>query len=178
MALDAADVVLMRSSLRDVAAAIRLSRRTLRNIHQNLFWAFFYNTIAIPVATGAFISAFGWELSPMLGAAAMSLSSVCVVTNALRLNFGNPYDSRRDKPRRLPKNSTKGETTMTKTMHIEGMMCPHCQRHATEALNALDGVTATVDLAAGTATVEGEHLDDAVLTKAIVDAGYQVTSIE
>ena len=178
VALDAADVVLMRSSLRDVAAAIRLSRRTLRNIHQNLFWAFFYNAIAIPVAAGAFISAFGWELSPMLGAAAMSLSSVCVVANALRLNFGNPYDSRRDKPRHLPKNSTKGEATMTKTMHIEGMMCPHCQRHATEALNALDGVTATVDLAAGTATVTGEHLDDAMLTKAIVDAGYQVTSIE
>ena len=179
IALDAADVVLMKSSLRDVAAAIRLSRRCLRNIHQNLFWAFFYNTIAIPVAAGAFITAFGWTLSPMLGAAAMSLSSVCVVTNALRLNFGDPYNAKHDKPRRVRQSPTKGGTTaMTKTMHIEGMMCPHCQRHATEALNALPGVTATVDLASGTATVTGEQLDDAVLTKAIVDAGYTVTSIE
>ena len=179
IALDAADVVLMKSSLRDVAAAIRLSRRCLRNIHQNLFWAFFYNTIAIPVAAGAFITAFGWTLSPMLGAAAMSLSSVCVVTNALRLNFGDPYNAKHDKPRRVRQSPAKGGTTaMTKTMHIEGMMCPHCQRHATEALNALPGVTATVDLASGTATVTGEQLDDAVLTKAIVDAGYTVTSIE
>ncbi|MBP3937259.1 MAG: heavy metal translocating P-type ATPase [Clostridia bacterium] len=179
VAIDAADVVLMHSSLRDVAAAVRLSRRTIRNIHQNLFWAFFYNVIAIPLAAGAWIPLTGWTLSPMIGAAAMSLSSFCVVINALRLNFGDPHNSRRDRPRKgLAKPKKGGPAVMTKTLHIEGMMCMHCRRHAEEALNALEGVTATVDLESKTATVTGEALDNAALTKAIADAGYQVTSIE
>ena len=180
VAIDAADVVLTRSSLRDAAAAVRLSRRTLRNIHQNLFWAFFYNVIAIPLAAGVWIPLTGWTLSPMIGAAAMSLSSFCVVTNALRLNFGDPHNPRRDRPRRAIRSSAKkgGQTVMTKTLHIEGMMCMHCRRHAEEALNALEGVTATVDLESKTATVTGAQLDDAALTAAIVAAGYQVTSIE
>src|SRR5699024_7935025 len=125
IAIDAADVVLMKSRLTDVPAAIRLSRATLRNIHENLFWAFFYNVIGIPLAAGVWIPLFGWQLNPMFGAAAMSLSSVCVVSNALRLNWFKMYDASRDK--KIKSKKKEEETTMTKTMKIEGMMCGHCE---------------------------------------------------
>ena len=188
VALDAADVVLMKSSLMDVAAAIRLSRQTLKNIHENLFWAFFYNTIGIPLAAGVLYPAFGITLSPMIAAAAMSLSSFCVVMNALRLNLFDPYNPKHDAaqaakrpPVHLPEPETKPEKEellMTKTMTIEGMMCMHCQGRVEKALNALDGVTATVDLEAKTATVTcPADTDDAVLKKAVTDAGYEVVSI-
>lgn len=159
IAIDAADVVLMHGSLRDVAAAIRLSRAVLRNIHQNLFWAFFYNALLIPVAAGAYYKAFGIALNPMLGAAAMSLSSFCVVMNALRLNGA--------------KIKTK-EKTMTRTLKVDGMMCAHCEAHVKKALEAVGGVaSATADHTSGTATVTltGAVADDA-LAKAIADAGY------
>lgn len=188
VALDAADVVLMKSSLMDVAAAIRLSRQTLKNIHENLFWAFFYNTIGIPLAAGVLYPAFGITLNPMIAAAAMSLSSFCVVTNALRLNLFDPYNSKHDAaqaakrpPVQLPEpeiKTEKEELLMTKTMTIEGMMCMHCQGRVEKALNALDGVTATVNLEAKTATVTcPAGTDDAALTKAVTDAGYEVISI-
>lgn len=188
VALDAADVVLMKSSLMDVAAAIRLSRQTLKNIHENLFWAFIYNIIGIPLAAGVLYPAFGITLNPMIAAAAMSLSSFCVVTNALRLNLFDPYNAKRDAaqaakrpPVTLPEpeiRTEKEELLMTKTMTIEGMMCMHCQGRVEKALNALDGVTATVNLEAKTATVTcAEGTDDAALTKAVTDAGYEVVSI-
>lgn len=188
VALDAADVVLMKSSLMDVAAAIRLSRQTLKNIHENLFWAFFYNTIGIPLAAGVLYPAFGITLNPMIAAAAMSLSSFCVVTNALRLNLFDPYNSKHDAaqaakrpPVSLPEpeiKTEKEELLMTKTMTIEGMMCMHCQGRVEKALNALDGVTATVNLEAKTAAITcPEGTDDAVLTKAVTDAGYEVVSV-
>ena len=162
IAVDAADVVLMHGSLLDVAAAIRLSRATLRNIHENLFWAFFYNAVCIPVAAGAFVR-FGLTLNPMLGAAAMSLSSFCVVTNALRLNLFNPHDASGDKPGRnhrdmeiKTENTVKEENSMTTTLKIEGMMCPHCEARVKKALEALDGVeSALVSHEAGTAVVTG-----------------------
>ena len=188
VALDAADVVLMKNSLMDVAAAIRLSRQTLKNIHENLFWAFFYNTIGIPLAAGVLYPAFGITLNPMLAAAAMSLSSFCVVMNALRLNLFDPYNAKHDaaqaakrQPVYLPEpdDTEKEEVLMTKTMTIEGMMCMHCQGRVEKALNALDGVTATVDLEAKTATVTcPEGTDDAALKKAVTDAGYEVVSIQ
>lgn len=188
VALDAADVVLMKSSLMDVAAAIRLSRQTLKNIHENLFWAFIYNIIGIPLAAGVLYPAFGITLNPMIAAAAMSLSSFCVVTNALRLNLFDPYNAKRDAaqaakrpPVTLPEpeiRTEKEELLMTRTMTIEGMMCMHCQGRVEKALNALDGVTATVNLEAKTATVTcAEGTDDAALTKAVTDAGYEVVSI-
>lgn len=188
VALDAADVVLMKSSLMDVAAAIRLSRQTLKNIHENLFWAFIYNIIGIPLAAGVLYPAFGITLNPMIAAAAMSLSSFCVVTNALRLNLFDPYNAKRDAaqaakrpPVTLPEpeiRTEKEELLMTRTMTIEGMMCMHCQGRVEKALNALDGVTATVNLEAKTATVTcTEGTDDAALTKAVTDAGYEVVSI-
>ena len=175
IAVDAADVVLMHGSLLDVAAAIRLSRATLRNIHENLFWAFFYNAVCIPVAAGAFVR-FGLTLSPMLGAAAMSLSSFCVVTNALRLNLTKPRDASRDRPRR-GRNSKpaeiskpdKEEENMTTTLKIEGMMCPHCEARVKKALEALDGVeSAVVSHEAGTAVVTGAA--DFETMKAAVEA--------
>lgn len=188
VALDAADVVLMKNSLMDVAAAIRLSRQTLKNIHENLFWAFFYNTIGIPLAAGVLYPAFGITLNPMLAAAAMSLSSFCVVMNALRLNLFDPYNAKHDaaqaakrQPVYLPEpdDTEKEEVLMTKTMTIEGMMCTHCQGRVEKALNALDGVTATVNLEAKTATVTcPEGTDDAVLKKAVMDAGYEVVSVQ
>ena len=188
VALDAADVVLMKNSLMDVAAAIRLSRQTLKNIHENLFWAFFYNTIGIPLAAGVLYPAFGITLNPMLAAAAMSLSSFCVVMNALRLNLFDPYNAKHDaaqaakrQPVHLPEpdDTEKEELLMTKTMTIEGMMCMHCQGRVEKALNALDGVTAAVDLEAKTATVTcPEGTDDAALKKAVTDAGYEVVSIQ
>lgn len=174
IAIDAADVVLMKSRLTDVPAAIRLSRATLRNIHENLFWAFIYNTIGIPLAAGIFIPIFGWTLNPMFGAAAMSLSSFCVVTNALRLNFFNLYKQRKQKIK--PYKGVQEEFIMEKTLKVEGMMCGHCEAHVKSALEALDGVTeAKVSHESGTAvvTLSKEVADDAL--KAAVEAeGYKV----
>lgn len=181
VAIDAADVVLMKSRLSDVPAAIRLSRATLRNIHENLFWAFIYNIIGIPLAAGAFISVLGWQLNPMFAAAAMSLSSFSVVTNALRLNFFRMYDSKRYHKINKFKNTTKKETkTMTKTLKIEGMMCGHCEMHTKKALEALDGVTeAEVSHKTGTAVVTLEKdISDDVLMQAVAEQGYQVTDIQ
>lgn len=174
IAIDAADVVLMKSRLTDVPAAIRLSRATLRNIHENLFWAFIYNTIGIPLAAGIFIPIFGWTLNPMFGAAAMSLSSFCVVTNALRLNFFNLYKQRKQKIK--PYTGVQEEFIMEKTLKVEGMMCGHCEAHVKSALEALDGVTeANVSHESGTAvvTLSKEVADDDL--KAAVEAeGYKV----
>ena len=182
VAVDAADVVLMKSRLSDVPAAIRLSRATLRNIHENLFWAFIYNIIGIPLAAGVFINILGWRLNPMFAAAAMSLSSFCVVTNALRLNLFKMYDSKRDhKIKNTLKTTTEKETkAMEKTLKIEGMMCGHCEMHVKKALEALDGVTnAEVSHKAGTAvvTMEKEITND-VLKQAVEDQGYKVTDIQ
>ena len=182
VAIDAADVVLMKSRLSDVPAAIRLSRATLRNIHENLFWAFIYNIIGIPLAAGVFISLLGWQLNPMFAAAAMSLSSFSVVTNALRLNLFRMHDSGRDhKIRNKLKITTEKETkTMEKTLRIEGMMCGHCEMHVKKALEALDGVkNAEVSHTNGTAVVTLEkEISDDVLKKAVADGGYQVTDIK
>ncbi|MBQ6959959.1 MAG: heavy metal translocating P-type ATPase [Clostridia bacterium] len=171
VAIDAADVVLMNSRLTDVPAAIRLSRATLRNIHENLFWAFIYNIIGIPLAAGAFISLFGWTMNPMFGAAAMSLSSFCVVSNALRLNFFDLYSAKRDKKIKI-----KERKTMEKTLKIEGMMCMHCSGRVQKALEAIDGVaSANVSHETGTAVVTlTQNVADDVLKKAVTDAGYQV----
>ena len=172
VAIDAADVVLMNSRLTDVAAAIRLSRATLTNIHENLFWAFFYNSIGIPLAAGVFIPLFGWTLNPMFGAAAMSLSSFCVVSNALRLNFFDLYSAKRDRKIKAKKEKKK----MEKTMKIEGMMCMHCSGRVQKALEAIDGVEAAqVSHETGTAVLTlTKAVDDAVLKKAVTDAGYTV----
>lgn len=179
IAIDAADVVLMKSRLSDVPAAIRLSRATLKNIHENLFWAFFYNIIGIPLAAGVWIPVFGWQLNPMFGAAAMSLSSFCVVTNALRLNLFRMYDAGKDKKIKQQINKVEEVTTMTKTMKIEGMMCGHCEAAVKKALEALDGVeSAEVSHEAGTAvvTLSNEVADD-VLTKAVEDKDYKVLGV-
>ncbi len=183
IAIDAADVVLMNGSLKDVSAAIRLSRATLKNIHENLFWAFFYNTLGIPIAAGL-LSGIGITLNPMLGAAAMSLSSFCVVSNALRLNFKNIHDPSRDhKINHKHKEETiiieEENKTMTKTIKISGMMCPHCEANVKKALEAMDSVeSAVVSHVAGTAVVTGAALDDAAMTAAVVDKGYEVLGIE
>ncbi len=178
VAIDAADVVLMKSDLLDVPAAIRLGRGVLRNIHENLFWAFFYNTIGIPLAAGLLFPIWGLKLNPMFGAAAMSLSSFCVVTNALRLNLLDVHSTKHDHKRRKTEKK-EGATTMTKTVKIEGMMCAHCQAHVDKALNALEGVQATVNLEAGTATCEcPADFDVSLLTKAVTEAGYTVTGVE
>lgn len=175
VAIDSADIVLMKSKLTDVSGAIRLSRCTLRNIHENLFWAFIYNVIGIPLAAGVWIPIFGWTLSPMFGAAAMSLSSFCVVTNALRLNFLNIRSSKRD---RKIKNKTnkKEKNTMTTTLKINGMMCPHCEATVKTALESIDGVTsAEVSHESGTAVVTlSKEVSEDVLKKAVVDKGYTV----
>ena len=182
VAVDAADVVLMKSRLSDVPAAIRLSRAALRNIHENLFWAFIYNIIGIPLAAGVFIGVLGWQLNPMFAAAAMSLSSFSVVTNALRLNFFRMHDPKRDhKIRNKLKTTTEKETkTMEKTLKIEGMMCGHCEMHTKKALEALDGVkTAEVSHEAGTAVVSLEkEIPDDVLKQTVADQGYRVTDIQ
>ncbi len=172
VAIDAADVVLMHSRLTDVPAAIRLSRATLRNIHENLFWAFIYNVIGIPLAAGAFISLFGWEMNPMFGAAAMSMSSFCVVSNALRLNFFDLHSAKRDHQIKRKK-ETK---TMEKTLKIEGMMCMHCSGRVQKALEAVDGVeNAAVSHESGSAVVTlNKAVSDDVLKKAVTDAGYKV----
>lgn len=181
VAIDAADVVLMKSRLSDLPAAIALSRATLRNIHQNLFWAFLYNTIGIPLAAGVFTFSLGWQLNPMFAAAAMSLSSFCVVSNALRLNFVSIYgDKVRIKQKNKSKLIEKKEIRkMKKTIHIEGMMCSHCEKHVQEALQAVDGITqADVSHEKGVAVVCMEkEVSDEQLRKAVTDAGYQVTQI-
>ena len=185
VAIDAADVVLMKSRLSDVPAAVRLSRATLRNIHENLFWAFFYNIIGIPLAAGVWIPIFGWTLNPMFGALAMSLSSFCVVSNALRLNFFKVKDAGRDHKIKnevtLPQwEESKGEKNMTKTMTIKGMMCGHCEARVKKTLEELEHVTeAQVSHEKGTAVVSMEtEVADEVLKKAVVDQGYQVENIQ
>ena len=183
VAIDAADVVLMKSRLSDVPAAIRMSRATLRNIHENLFWAFFYNIIGIPLAAGVWYPLFGWKLNPMFGAAAMSLSSFCVVSNALRLNLFKMYDASKDKKlkaKKEKKRSKKEDNTMKKIMHIEGMMCGHCEAAVKKALEALPQVDeAVVSHETGTAelTLNAEIADD-VLKKTVEDKDYTVTSVE
>lgn len=183
VAIDAADVVLMKSRLSDVPAAIRMSRATLRNIHENLFWAFFYNIIGIPLAAGVWYPLFGWKLNPMFGAAAMSLSSFCVVSNALRLNLFKMYDASKDKKlkaKKEKKRSKKEDKTMKKIMHIEGMMCGHCEAAVKKALEALPQVDeAVVSHETGTAelTLNAEIADD-VLKKTVEDKDYTVTSVE
>jgi Cu2+-exporting ATPase len=180
VAIDAADVVLVKSELRDIPAAIRLSRRTLRNIHENLFWAFIYNVIGIPLAAGVWIHLFGWQLNPMFGAAAMSLSSFCVVSNALRLNLVHVYDPKHDRKRTRKQNKQKKqeESTMEKVITIEGMMCQHCVAHVTKALTGVPGVeTVNVSLENGNATITG-NADPAALTAAVTDAGYEVKGIQ
>lgn len=178
IAMEAADIVLMKSDLRDAAEAIRLSKATMRNIKQNLFWALIYNTLGIPFAAGVFYPLFHWQLNPMFGAAAMSLSSVCVVTNALRLNF-----FRRESDT-LPVEIVASQRmevnhTMKKTMKIEGMMCGHCTSTVSKVLNAMDGVSAEVSLEDKCAYLElTQEIADDVLKQAIVDAGYEVVSIE
>lgn len=182
IAVDAADVVLMKNNLTDVPAAIRLSRAVLRNIHENLFWAFIYNVIGIPLAAGVFIGIFGWKLNPMFGAAAMSLSSFCVVSNALRLNLFNIYRTNKDHKIKTKKfnnisNEIKEEKKMTK-INIEGMMCGHCVAHIEKALKAVNGVeSVNVSLENKCAEVTG-NVDNELLKKAVVDAGYEVTGIE
>lgn len=176
IAIDAADVVLMKSRLLDVPAAIRLSRATLRNIHENLFWAFIYNVIGIPLAAGVWIPLFGWQLNPMFGAAAMSLSSFCVVTNALRLNLFNIRSAKRDRKIKTVEVKVKEKTTMEKTLRIEGMMCPHCEARVKKCLEALPQVAeAVVSHEKGTAVLTlNAEIEDGVLKKAVEDQGYTV----
>lgn len=177
IAIDAADVVLMKSRLSDVPAAIRLSRATLRNIHENLFWAFFYNVIGIPLAAGVWIPIFGWKLNPMFGAAAMSLSSFCVVSNALRLNLFSMYNARKDKKIKIKKKKEK--QTMEKTMEIKGMMCGHCEARVKKCLEALPEVNeAAVSHEEGTAVVKlNAEVADELLKKVVEDQDYEVTAI-
>ena len=183
VAIDAANVVLMKSTLLDVPAAIRLSRATLRNIHENLFWAFFYNAALIPVAAGALYPFFGWKMSPMIGAAAMSMSSFCVVSNALRLNLFDPHDAKHDHRIRAKKQASKSKSKekdkMTKTLTIEGMMCGHCSGTVKKALEAVPGViSADVSHEKGTAVVElSAAVADDVLKGAVEAKDYKVTAI-
>ena len=177
IAIDAADVVFMKSKLTDVPAAVRLSRKTLRNIHENLFWAFIYNVIGIPLAAGVWIPLLGWQLNPMFGAAAMSLSSFCVVTNALRLNFFDITNPKKD--RKIKYKSKKDDNVMTKTMKIDGMMCSHCEGRVKQSLEGLAQVSqAEVSHEKGTAvvTLTAEVSND-VLKKTVEDQGYNVISI-
>ena len=186
VAIDAADVVLMKSRLIDVPAAVRLSRATLTNIHENLFWAFFYNVIGIPLAAGLWYPLLGWKLNPMFGAAAMSLSSFCVVTNALRLNLCRVYDPKHDRKatpdrkNKTNKPSESEEKSMTKTMNIEGMMCGHCEARVKKALEALDAVSeAAVSHESGTAVVTlSSDISDEKLKETVEAEDYKVTSIQ
>ena len=183
VAIESADIVLMKSDLMDAVTAVQLSRATIRNIRQNLFWAFFYNSVGIPLAAGVFYGLLGWKLNPMFGAAAMSLSSVCVVGNALRLKLFKPKlptthtAEREEEPEGIILEH-KGEKNMKKTMIVEGMSCGHCSARVEKALNALEGVKATVDLDSKTATIEttGAVTDDQ-LKAAVVEAGYEVASL-
>ena len=181
VAIESADVVLMKSDLLDAVTAIDLSRAVIRNIKQNLFWAFFYNSIGIPLAAGVFFSVFGWKLNPMFGAAAMSLSSVCVVSNALRLKLFQPRRaaaSNTNSNQQEKINPKEEIISMKKTMVIEGMSCGHCSARVEKALNALDGVTAKVDLEAKTASIETEgRASDEQMKAAVTDAGYDVVSL-
>ncbi len=195
IAIESADIVLIKNDLLDAVSAIQLSKTTIRNIKQNLFWAFFYNSLGIPLAAGVFYSLLMWKLNPMFGAAAMSFSSVFVVSNALRLRFfkpkfvhGNTLCTNEPASCEITSQEAlntcncnieeKENLTMTKTLEIKGMMCMHCQAHVEKALNALDGATATVNLEAGTATVTMEtEIADEVLTKAVTDAGYEVVNV-
>ncbi len=168
IAMDSADLVLMKNDLQDVVSSIELSHAVIKNIKENLFWAFFYNVIGIPIAAGLFYPFNGWLLDPMFGAAAMSLSSVFVVSNALRLRFFKPKQIKKEE-----------EKVMMKKMNIEGMMCAHCQAHVEKALNSIEGVKATVDLKNNCANIELDHdVDETVLTKAVEDAGYKVVGFE
>ena len=186
VAIESADVVLMKNDLLDVVTAIKLSKAVIKNIKENLFWAFFYNACGIPLAAGVFYQALGWKLSPMFGAAAMSLSSFFVVSNALRLRFFHVLKKNKEEEKEesiieeaeKKKEQIKEEKPM-KTMKIEGMMCPHCQAAVTKALNALDGVKAEVNLEEKTASIQAENtVSDDMLKKAVEDAGYEVVSIE
>ncbi len=180
VAVDAADVVLMKSRLSDVTAAIRLSRGVLRNIHENLFWAFIYNVIGIPLAAGVWIPLFGWQLNPMFGAAAMGLSSFCVVSNALRLNLLDLRNPKRDKIQRTKKRMEKENVEMKKTMTIEGMMCGHCEARVKKCLEALDGVeSAEVSHEKGTAVVTlAADVANEILKKAVEEQDYKVKEIQ
>ena len=191
VAIESADIVLMKSDLMDAVTAVELSKATIRNVKENLFWAFCYNTIGIPLAAGVFYPILGWQLSPMFGAAAMSLSSVSVVTNALRLKLFKPKHTAPAAPREdapaseapqlsvshIPQNQNKGVSPMEKKIMIEGMMCQNCVKHVSNALNGLPGETANVDLEGKCATVSGPATDEE-LKKAVEDAGYQVVSIQ
>ena len=167
IAIDAADVVLIKNSLMDVVAAIRIGRATLKNIHENLFWAFFYNVIGIPLAAGCYVAAFGWTLNPMFGAAAMGLSSFCVVTNALRLNFIKVYDTKKEKENKLMK------------ITVKGMMCGHCEMHVKKALEAIDGITsADASHEKSLVTIEtSKEVDEAKIKAAVEEAGYEYGGI-
>ena len=182
VAVDSADIVLSSNSLKDVAAALRLGRATLTNIHENLFWAFFYNVVGIPLAAGLWIPIFGWTLNPMFGAAAMSLSSVCVVLNALRLNLFNPDKERKLRTKSAIKSDKKSKEVikMEKTLKIEGMMCAHCEARVKSALENVKGVeSATVSHAHGKATVTlKKEVSSSALQKAVEKAGYKVTEID
>ncbi len=184
VAIDAADVVLMKNSLMDVAAAIRISRATLRNIHENLFWAFFYNVIGIPLAAGCYVAAFGWTLNPMFGAAAMGLSSFCVVTNALRLNFIKVYTPIKDKSVKNPVQGNLIEQTNlnkenTMKIKVNGMMCEHCEAHVKKALEAIDGITsATASHEENLVTLEvTKTIDEEIIKAAVTEAGYEFAGI-
>ena len=180
IAIDAADVVLMKSRLSDVPAAIRLSRATLKNIHENLFWAFFYNVVGIPLAAGVWIPIFGWQLNPMFGAAAMSLSSFCVVTNALRLNLFHIHDTGKDKKIKSKTKKKVEDKKMEKTMKIEGMMCGHCEARVKKCLEALPEVAeAVVNHEAGTAVVTlNENISDEVLKRTVEEQDYTVIAVQ
>ncbi len=189
VAIDAADVVLMKSSIQDVAAAIRISRSTLKNIRENLFWAFFYNVLGIPLAAGCYVAAFGWELNPVFGAAAMGLSSFCVVSNALRLNWIRPYDSKRDKKignpvtgKMIEQKTTGKTTTEDKEMklNVKGMMCEHCEAHVKKALEAIDGIeSAVASHKENLVTITcSKDVDEAAIRSAVTEAGYEYIGAE
>ncbi len=186
IAIDAADVVLMKNSIRDVAAAIRISRATLRNIHENLFWAFFYNVIGIPLAAGCYVAAFGWTLNPMFGAAAMGLSSFCVVSNALRLNWLKSHDGTKDRAVRNPidhkiiqLNDKKEKENKEMKIKVNGMMCAHCEAHVKKALEAIDGIeSAVANHEENLVTItNSKDVDEALIKEAVTEAGYEYAGI-
>ncbi len=182
IAIDAADVVLMKNSIRDVAAAIRISRATLRNIHQNLFWAFFYNVIGIPLAAGCYVAAFGWTLNPMFGAAAMGLSSFCVVTNALRLNWLKVYDGTADTATdhdTKANNNKKEKVDREMKIKVNGMMCAHCEAHVKKALEAIDGIeSAEASHEENLVTItNSKDVDEDLIKEAVTEAGYEYAGI-
>ena len=186
IAIDAADVVLMKNSIRDVAAAIRISRATLRNIHENLFWAFFYNVIGIPLAAGCYVAAFGWTLNPMFGAAAMGLSSFCVVSNALRLNWLKAHDGTKDRAVRNPidhkiiqLNDKKEKENKEMKIKVNGMMCAHCEAHVKKALEAIDGIeSAVANHEENLVTItNSKDVDEALIKEAVTEAGYEYAGI-